>query len=362
MADDTISKAEERDNFFDCILNGQKAQQTPWKRVVERVGFSIPEAVGQLYVARFFPASARAKAIALVQNVKETFAEGLDALDWMSTETKRAAHAKLDASVAKIGYPDKWIDYSSVRIHKASYVWNVFRSKKFDVRRRLKEIGRPLDRMQWGMPPQLPNAYYGTLLNEIAFPAAILQPPFFDPDADDAYNYGGIGMVVGHEMTHGFDDKGSLFDARGNLLDWWTAADRTEFERRMDLIRDQYGKFEVADGVKLIGKLVAGEAAADLGGAKLAYLALQKVLKVTGRKTDDNGFTDEQRFFIAIAQIWAAKAQPEYEKLNAVTDPHPPGRYRVSGTLAHMPEFTRAFALPDNCAMMLPPEKRAQLW
>ncbi len=353
---------DEKFDFYGKTLTGQKEQQARWKTVVDVTGSLLSEAVGQLYVARHFPPSSKTRMLELVENLREAFRQTLETIDWMSDDTRKAALEKLNAFNFKIGYPDKWIDYSSLRVHRNCYVWNVLRAKQFASKRDLAEIGKTVDRGQWHMPPHMVNAYYSSTLNENVFPAGILQPPFFDAEADDAYNYGGIGMVIGHEMTHGFDDKGSKFDARGNLKNWWTEADRTEFERRIALIKEQYGSFEVAGGVRLIGDLISGEAAADLGGAKLAYLALQKALEKTGRKTDAYGFTDEQRFFLAFAQLWATKALDEYEKLSAKTDPHPPGRYRVKGTLAHMTEFVQAFGLADDCEMMLPPDKRCKLW
>ena len=353
---------DEKFDFYGRTLTGQKAQTSRWKRIVSATSADLGDAVGELYVARHYPPQAKARMDEMVNNLRAALRDSINSLDWMSEATRTAALAKLDSFVAKIGYPDRWTDYSTVRIGRSSYVWNMLRCNQFAVQQDNAKIGKQVDRSEWLMSPQTVNAYYMPPMNEIVFPAAILQPPFFDMEADDAYNYGGIGVVIGHEMTHGFDDKGSKFDAQGNLKMWWTAEDRAEFERRIALIKEQYGQFEVAGGKRLIPDLISGEAAADLGGAKLAYMALQKALANKGRSTDENGFTDEQRFFLAFGQIWASKATPEYEQMSVSTDPHPPGKYRVLGTLAHLDEFPQAFGLPDDCDMMLPPEKRCRLW
>jgi putative endopeptidase len=280
----------------------------------------------------------------------------------MSEATRQSAQEKLAAFVAKIGYPDKWLDYSQLEINRDSYLGNVFRASKFLCQIDLAKIGKPVDRTEWFMTPQTINAYYSAEMNEIVFPAALLQPPFFDMLADDATNYGGIGMVIGHEMTHGFDDQGSKFDAHGNLRQWWTDEDEIQFEHRIELIREQFSSYQVSGGAHVKGPLVSGEAAADLGGLKIAYLALQRALAGKVREKDKNGFTEEQRFFLSCAQVWALKSRPEQEELQVATDPHPPAQFRVNGTLANMPEFAQAFDLPADCEMMLPAEKRCQLW
>lgn len=352
----------EKFDFFGRTLQGSKELLPRWKRMVEATSGSLGEAVGEVYVRDNFSPEAKTRMLELVANVTAALRETLTKVDWMSEPTRKNALAKLDSFVAKIGYPDKWRDYSELHIDRKSYVANVIRAREFGAKKHLAKIGKPVDRTEWGMFPQTVNAYYSPLKNEIVFPAAILQAPFFDPLADDAANYGGIAVVIGHEMTHGYDDKGSQFDAQGNMRDWWTAGDRAGFEGRIDRIREQYGAFQVAGGEHLQGNLVSGEAAADLGGLKLAYMALMKVLAGKQDEKDATGFTHEQRFFIAFAQIWASKATPEYERMQAANDPHPPGNHRTNGTLANVPEFARAFGLPEGCPMMLPPEKRCELW
>ncbi|MCA9801407.1 MAG: M13 family metallopeptidase [Cyanobacteria bacterium HKST-UBA02] len=348
--------------FYSKELTGTRELEPRWKRAVSLTSGALGEAIGQVYVARYFPPEAKARMLELVANIQEALRETLEEIDWMSDETRANALGKLAAFEAMIGYPDKWKDYSSLDIDRESLVGNMIRAARFGARRNLAKIGQPVDRTEWGMTPQTVNAYYSPLRNQIVFPAAILQPPFFDFEADDAANYGGIGVVIGHEITHGFDDKGSKFDAQGNLKMWWTDADRENFEGRMNLIRTQFGNFTVAGGAKVQGDLVCGEAAADLGGVKLAYRALQKALAKTGRQTDSNGYTDEQRFFIAFGQIWASKTTPEYEQFQVTNDPHPPARYRVNGTLAHVSEFVEAFGLDPDCPMMLPEAERCKLW
>lgn len=252
--------------------------------------------------------------------------------------------------------------YSGLRINRASYLWNVLRARAFKSRLDMAKIGKPVDRNEWEMTPQTVNAYFNPLMNEIAFPAGILQAPFFDAGADDAINYGGIGMVIGHEMTHGFDDQGSKFDAQGNLRNWWTESDCGAFNERIKLIKELYGSFFIAGGIHLKPDLVSGEAAADLGGLKVAYLALMKALGNRPRSTDENGFTDEQRFFLSFAQVFAFKHREEDERMKAERDPHPLPRFRVNGTVCNLSEFAAAFGLPEDAPIMLPPEKRCDLW
>lgn len=354
--------ADAKFNFYGKTLTGQTEQQPRWKRIVSATSGELGDAVGELYVAKHFPPEAKARMQTLVENLREALREKIRGAEWMAEATRENAERKLDAFVAKIGYADKWQDYSSLRIHRSTYVWNVLRANRFHAMEDLAKIGKPVDRGEWHMSPQTVNAYYSPLMNEVVFPAAILQPPFFNMEADDAINYAAIGAVIGHEMTHGFDDKGSQFDASGNLVNWWTDEDRAEFERRITLIKDQYSSFTTGSGKHLIGDLVSGEAAADLGGLKLAYLALQRVLDAGERTTDSNGFTDEQRFFLSFAQLWASKARTEYADMMVTVDPHPPGNHRCNGTLAHMSEFVEAFGLTEDAEMMLPKEKRCHLW
>ncbi len=352
----------EKFDFYGRTLTGNKALLPRWKRIVSATNGSLGEAVGELYVAKYFPPAAKARMLEMVGNLKEALRDSINTRQWMSDATRVQALGKLDSFVTKIGYPDQWQDYSGLRITRNSYVWNVLRANMFENKADLDKIGQPVDRGQWLMTPQTINAYYMPPMNEIVFPAAILQVPFFDLAADDATNYGAIGAVIGHEMTHGFDDKGSQYDAQGNLRNWWTDADRAAFDARIKLIKALYGSFSVSGDKHLLPDLVSGEAAADLGGLKLAYLALQKSLETKPRVTDDNGFTDEQRFFLSFAQIWATKARDEYEQMQVTTDPHPPGRFRVNGTVCNLPEFAKAFGLPDDAPIMLPADKRCDLW
>lgn len=348
--------------FYGKTLQGSTTQQSRETRMVSVINGSLGEALGKLYVAKVFPPEAKVKVLALVDNVKAELKETLLHVSWMSEPTRVQALAKLNAFEAKIGYPNNWADYSALQVDRKSLVTNVLNANQFHSYKDLAKIGTKVDRAEWEMLPQTVNAYYSPTMNQIVFPAAILQAPFFDPNADDSVNYGGIGVVIGHEMTHAFDDEGSKFDHHGNIADWWTEADRKNFDDRIALIREQFSGFQVSGGLNVNGELVSGEAAADLGGVKLAYNALQKVLKDKRRIKDANGFTEDQRFFIAFAQVWAQKARPEAEQLLAKTDPHPPARFRVNGTLAHLPEFAKAFGLPAICPMVLPPNKRCQLW
>lgn len=349
-------------DFFSRTLEGTQEQKPRWKRMVSVVNGALGELVGQVYVSRYFPPEAKARMLELVANLKDALRDAINEADWMSEETRRNALVKLESFEAMIGYPDKWKDYSGVVIDRGSLIGNLMRASEDASRRDLRKIGKPVDRTEWGMSPQTVNAYYSPQKNQIVFPAAILQPPFFDALADDAANYGGIGVVIGHEMTHGFDDKGSKYDSLGNVQNWWTDEDKAAFAARVQIIIDQFSGFTVSGGKSVNGKLVAGEASSDLGGVRLAYRALQKVLAVTGRQTI-SGFTDEQRFFLGFAQLWAGKATPEYEQMQVATDPHPPGKYRVNGTLAHVPEFAAAFGLSEaDCPLLLPADKRCQLW
>jgi predicted metalloendopeptidase len=348
-------------DFYGRTLQGTKELQARWKRVVGTTDGVLGEALGELYVARYFPPEAKTRMLTLVHNLVEALRETLNEITWMSEETRKNALIKLNAFVPMIGYPDKWEDYSQLTIDPTNFFANLQRASALGSKRDLEKIGKVVDREKWGMTPPTVNAYYSPQMNRIVFPAGILQAPFFDLLADDATNYGGIGVVIGHEMTHGFDDSGAKFDAEGNVKMWWTADDFKAFEERTAKIIEQFGGFTSQNGLKLNGKFVSGEAASDLGGIKLAYRALQKVLAATGRKTIE-GFTDEQRFFLSFAQIWASVNTAEYEDYRVKADPHPMERYRVNGTLAHVAEFPKAFGLPDDCPMMLPPEKRCHVW
>ncbi len=334
----------EEDFAFNRAFTGQKQLAVRWKRVLATTDRSLGEALGQLYVAQAFTPEAKQRALELVQNLKGVLRERLQTLEWMGDDTRVQAVRKLDAIRIKIGYPDKWRDYSGLKVQSDSYVQNALRANEFEFQRRLDKIGQPVDRDEWGMTPPTVNAYYNPSMNEIVFPAGILQPPFFDPKADNASNYGGIGAVIGHEMTHGFDDQGRQFDAEGNLKDWWTPEDAKRFTERSTALADQYSKYVAIDDLRVNGKLTLGENIADLGGLTVAYLALEKTLAGKPRPALIDGFTPEQRFFLAFGQIWRSKLTPERVRLLAQTDPHSPNRWRVFGPLVNTPAFREAFS------------------
>jgi predicted metalloendopeptidase len=348
-------------NFNGRILTGTTENLPRWKRCVARTNAALGEALGQAYVARHFKPQAKARALEMVHNLEASLRDSIQNLPWMSAETKQQALGKLDAIANKIGYPDKWRDYSALDVDRQSYVLNAFRATQFEFNRQLAKVGKPLDRSEWMMSPPTVNAYYNPQLNEIVFPAGILQPPFFGADADDAFNYGGIGAVIGHELIHGYDDQGSQFDAQGNLKMWWTPEDRKKFEALADCVRKQFDSYEVEKGLNQNGKLVLGEALADLGGLSVAFNAYQKALETTGRK-DIGGFTPEQRFFLGYAQVWASNLRPEYARLITNSDPHPLPRFRVLGTVSNMPEFSKAFGCKENDPMVRSGELRCKVW
>jgi len=298
----------------------------------------------------------------MVDHLKVVLRDRLTSLAWMSDTTRRQALAKLDAFRTKIGYPDVWRDYSSLEIEPGPFVANLRRAAEFETARRIATISRPVDRTEWQMTPPTVNAYYSPTLNEIVFPAGILQPPFFDSAADDAINYGGMGAVIGHEMTHGFDDRGRQYDAEGNLRDWWTGGDRERFHARARLVEQQFSSYIAVDSARVNGKLTLGENIADLGGLMIAYQAFEHSLvgKPTPPKID--GFTAEQRFFLAWARIWRGKRRPEFAHLLVTTDTHSPGQWRANGPLADIPEFARAFGCRPGDPMVQPDSVRAQIW
>jgi putative endopeptidase len=339
---------EEDFHFKGKVLTGVTENKPRWQRVAETTDRLLGEALGQLYVAKEFPPKAKARADALVRNIKGTLRERLAKLDWMSERTRRQALKKLDAIAVKIGYPDKWRDYSGLSVDSDVYAQNVMAAVTFRVRYELAKIGKPTDRSEWHMTPPTVNAYYNPNLNEIVFPAGILQPPFFDPKADDAVNYGAIGMVIGHELTHGFDDQGRLYDASGNLRDWWQPEDERRYKALAARIEEQYSGYVVLDGLKINGRLTLGENIADLGGLKIAYEALQKTLKGKPAAEKIQGYTPSQRFFLSFAQIWRGKIRPEALRLRLLTDPHSPARFRVLGPLYNLPEFFDAFDVPAD--------------
>ena len=354
---------DENFKFFEGTLRGTKQIKPRWKRVVAKTDEELGECLGKLYVAEYFPPEAKARANEMVNNLREALADRIKTLEWMDEPTKQEALKKLAAFTVKIGYPDKWRDYSSLKVDRGPYVLNVMRADAFEVNRQLKKIGKPVDRAEWGMSPPTVNAYYNPNLNEIVFPAGILQPPFFDPNADDAVNYGGMGAVIGHEMTHGFDDQGRQFDAEGNLRDWWTAESAAKFKERSKAIVDQYSAYEPLPGLHINGELTQGENIADLGGAKIAYLALKKALaKKSGTSEKIDGFTPEQRFFLGFAQIWRNTQRDEDLRLQVNTNPHSPGHFRCIGPLSNIVEFQQAFDISDGTPMVRPADKRVNIW
>jgi predicted metalloendopeptidase len=348
--------------FFDATLRGTKQIKPRWKRVIAKTDEELGESLGKLYVAEHFPPEAKARALEMVNNLKEALSDRIKTLDWMDEPTKQEALKKLAAFTVKIGYPDKWRDYSLLKIDRGSYALNVVRGDMFETDRQMKKIGKPVDRTEWGMSPPTVNAYYNPNLNEIVFPAGILQPPFFDPNADDAVNYGGMGAVIGHEMTHGFDDQGRQFDAAGNLRDWWSPESAKNYTERSKGIVAQYAAYEPLPGLHINGELTQGENIADIGGVKLAYTALQKALAKKGPQPKIDGFTPEQRFFLGFAQIWRNNQREEDLKLQVNTNPHSPGRFRTIGPLSNLVEFQKAFDIPDGSPMIRAADQRVNIW
>jgi putative endopeptidase len=330
-------------NFNGRIVRGTKELRPRWKRILTATDNGLGEALGQLYVERNFSPQAKAKALELVMNLKAALRDRLKVLDWISEGTRQQALKKLDAINVKIGYPDKWRDYSALNIDNSSYVTNAMRADEFEFNRNINKIGKPVDRTEWSITTPTVDAYYNPNFNEIVFPAGILQPPFFDPTADDATNYGGVGSVIGHELTHGFDDQGRQFDAEGNLKDWWTAEDQKNYNQRAAIVEAQFNEYIPIEDLHINGKLTLGENIADLGGLKIAYLAFQKSLEGKPRPPVIDGFTPEQRFFLAFAQNWRRNTRPEALRLLIATDPHSPPRFRVLGPVSNMPEFFEAF-------------------
>lgn len=349
-------------DFFSHYLNGTKEQLPRWRRCVASTDNNIGEALGELYVKKTFTPDAKKRMQAMVGNLIAALREDLGTISWMGDETRKQAIGKLDAFAQKIGYPDKWRDYSKLSIDRKSYATNVMRSQQFEFNRDLSQIGKEVDRTLWLMTPPTVNAYYQPLRNEIVFPAGILQPPFFDFSADDALNYGAIGAVIGHEMTHGFDDRGRQYDSDGNLREWWSPEDLTNYQARASCVEQQFSSFKVEEGLFQIGKLVLGESIADLGGLKIAYRALQKSLEGKPRPKDIDGFTPEQRFFLGWAQVWATNYRPEAARQQALTDPHPLSRFRVNGPLSNLPEFIKAFGCKDGDPMVRPTSDRCEIW
>ena len=348
-------------DFYQKTLQGTKELRPRWKRVLGVMNWRMGELLGQLFVEKAFPPKSKERAVEMVNNLILSLKDRLTNLDWMSAETKQKALAKLATITPKIGYPDKWRDYSALDIERTSYLDNMRRCRTFSRQYNLNKIGKPVDRTEWGMPPQIVNAYYNPVMNEIVFPAAILQPPFFDGTIDDAVNYGAMGAVIGHEMLHGYDDEGSRFDAQGNMEDWWTSTDRAKFDERTAKLVDQFNNYVAVDDVHVNGKLTLGENIADLGGLTVSYYALQKALAGKPNKLID-GYTPEQRFFLSWAQVWRTNYRPEALKLQVNTDPHSPANVRVDGPLSNMQEFRDAFHCTKGDPMVRSGDLQVKIW
>ncbi|MCS0616092.1 M13 family metallopeptidase [Massilia kyonggiensis] len=351
-------------DFFSKTLRGVQQQQPRWKRCVALVDHQLGEALGQEFVGRAFSPALKEKALHMTRQIEDAMKKDIDELDWMSAETKQQAHKKLAAIVNKIGYPDKWRDYGAYVVKAGDLAGNVERGNRFEARRQLAKIGKPLDRTEWGMTPPTVNAYFDPQMNDINFPAGVLQPPLFDPKMDDAPNYGNTGGTIGHELTHAFDDEGRQFDANGNLKDWWTKKDAKAFEERAQCIVDQYAQYTVVDDIRINSKLTLGEDVADLGGLILGWMAWQAEMAAMPEKAQPqplrDGLTPEQRFFVGYAQWACENNRPENLRVSAMTDPHSPGRYRVNGLMVNMPQFQQAFQCKAGQPMVK--EKRCRVW
>ncbi|MCH4182389.1 MAG: M13 family metallopeptidase, partial [Prevotella sp.] len=351
-------------NFdFGKVMTGVTEDRPRWKRTVSLVSGTLGEAIGKLYVEKYFPASSKKMMLDLVHNLQKALSERINEATWMGSATKLKAQDKLNNYIIKIGYPDKWKDYSGLQVNDSLSLYdnlaaiNRWASDDYITR----HVNKPVDKSEWGMTPQTINAYYNPSTNEICFPAAILQPPFFDPKADAASNYGGIGGVIGHEMSHGFDDQGSQFDKYGNEKNWWTKADKTNFEKRTKVLSDYFSKFEVLPGVKINGKQTLGENIGDNGGLNIAYRAFQNEMKKAPLKTVD-GFTPAQRFFLSWARVWASNMTPQYIQLLITSDVHSPNMARVDGALPQIDGWYDAFHIKRGDKMYLPKSKRAHIW
>jgi putative endopeptidase len=346
--------------FYGTMIGGQQKLRPRWKRVLDAASADIGEQVAQLYVDAAFSESAKQRCEELVDHLLSSMGRSIRDAAWMTEATKAEALAKLDGFGYKIGFPDTWRDYSGLEIERGPHVANRMRAAAFEHERRMRRLGQPVDKTEWEMPAHMVNAYYHPLLNEIVFPAGILQPPFFYAEADDAVNFGAIGAVIGHEITHGFDDQGSRFDAKGHLREWWTEADRAEFDRRAEVLVEQFDGYMVADDLHVSGRLTLGENIADLGGVTIALSALSEA-GGTGSDPID-GFTPAQRFFLAYAAVWRQNITPEYLRLLVNVDPHSPARFRVDGPLANIPAFAEAFGIAEGTRMVRPAEVRAHIW
>ncbi len=349
--------------FYGRVLREQQVQEPRWQRAARVIDAEIGEALGELFVAKHFPPAARARMVELVGNLKAVFRARLEKLDWMTDATRTKALAKFERFTQKIGHPEKFRDYRALPLRSDDYLGNVQRAEIFESRRQLARVGQPVDRTEWRMSPPTVNAYFNPLQNEIVFPAGILQPPFFDPEMDDAVNYGAIGVVIGHEITHGYDDQGRKYDAEGNLNDWWTEADARAFEARAQKVVDQYNGYEALPGLHVNGKLTLGENIADLGGASIAYEALERALdKDPSKRKQIDGLTPEQRFFLSLSQIWRVNCREAELRRLITVDPHSPGQFRAIGPHVNLAEFYEAFGIKEGAPMWRAPELRAKIW
>lgn len=347
--------------FHGTVLNGQRELQPRWKRVLRIIDRLVGDALGQMYTERVFKPEAKARALEMVRNLQAAFRERLQSLEWMGDKTRQKALEKLAAFQLKIGYPDKWKHYDGLEINRGSYILNIMRAGEYETKRQLAKVDKPVDRTEWFMTPSTVNAYYNPTQNEIVFPAGILQPPFFDPNADDAVNYGGMGAVIGHEMTHGFDDEGRKFDAKGNLTDWWTKEDSDRFEQLAKIVEDQYNGYVAIDTLRVNGKLTLGENIADLGGLAIAYHAFTKTLAGKPQQEID-GLTPPQRFFLAWAQMWRRNYTEANLKQRLVVDPHSPSKFRASGPVSNMPAFFEAFGCRPGDPMVRSADMQVKIW
>ena len=358
LSDDFVNANFE---FYGKAMSGKKELLPRWRRTVDAVNGALGEAVGQLYVEKYFPAEAKDRMIKLVDNLKLSLGERIDNLEWMSDETKAKAHEKLNTFIVKVGYPDKWKDYSTLEIKDDSYYANMVRAQEFAFADMMKDLGKPVDNTKWYMTPQTVNAYYNPTTNEICFPAGILQPPFFYMNGDDAINYGGIGVVIGHEMTHGFDDQGRKYDKDGNLADWWTKEDVSRFDDRAKVMVDYFDNIVVIDSLHANGTFTLGENIADHGGLQVAYNAFQKTEQSKSTEMKD-GFTPAQRFFVSYANLWAGNVRDEEIRRLTKIDPHSLGKWRVIGALPHIDAWYEAFDVQPSNSMYLPKEERVSIW
>jgi predicted metalloendopeptidase len=351
---------EEAFDFYGRTVGGQQKMQPRWKRVLEAATADIGELVAQLYTEAAFPESAKQRCEVMVDHLLSAMGAAIRGAEWMTDATRSQALEKLAGFSYKIGYPDEWRDYAGLSLSRTSHAENHMKCALFEYNRQLSRLSQPVDRAEWEMSAHSVNAYYHPLLNEIVFPAGILQPPFFYAEADDAVNFGAIGAVIGHEITHGFDDRGSHFDAQGALRDWWTEADRTEFDRRAAVLVEQFDAYEVAQDLHVNGRLTLGENIADLGGVTIALEALREVLGGNAEPVD--GFTPEQRFFLSWATVWRMNYTDEYARLLVNVDPHSPTRFRANGPLSNLAAFAAAFDLPTDTPMVRAETTRAHIW